>query len=89
MLMGASLNPIKIADPGAVKAPGNTGELVSQLDHCNPVFQSGQRFTCSNKTGRGCSGNRGATTGQGSVFTGITLNQTGIKQVTEEQRNRP
>jgi hypothetical protein len=45
MLMGASLNPIKIADPGAVKAPGNTGELVSQLDHCNPVFQSGQRFT--------------------------------------------
>jgi hypothetical protein len=39
MLMGASLNPIKIADPGAVKAPGNIGELVSQLNHRNPVFQ--------------------------------------------------
>ena len=39
MLMGASLNPIKIADPGAMKAPGNTGELVSQLGHRNPVLQ--------------------------------------------------
>jgi hypothetical protein len=45
MLMGASLNPIKIADPGAMKAPGNIGELVSQLDDRNPAFQSGHRFT--------------------------------------------